>query len=37
MIITSALMIWKSLVLGTGSESPVRCSAAAECRTFHPA
>jgi signal peptidase len=23
MIITSALMIWKSLVLGTGSESPV--------------
>ena len=23
MIITSALMIWKGLVLGTGSESPV--------------
>lgn len=29
MIITSALMIWKSLVLGTGSESPVRPSLAA--------
>ena len=36
MIITSALMIWKSLVLGTGSESPVRHAAAATLRRAWP-
>lgn len=36
MIITSALMIWKSLVLGTGSESPVGAAAAGACCNASP-
>lgn len=35
LIVTSALMLWKGLVVVTGSESPVRIHISLQCITYH--